>query len=211
MRYDPKLGTIVPKMRTAQEIGSIAGTLFGKTRRAILSLLFSHSDSEFYLREIIRFVQTGRGSVTRELKALSEAGIILKKKKGLHVYYRANPECPVFTEIKGLIIKTAGVADVLRSALAPLKDKIKLAFIYGSIAKMTERSTSDLDLMVVGDVSLKELVPILRPARKILCREISSNVFSIAEFEERLKAGEDFIRTIWTEEKIILIGDKKWN
>lgn len=187
---------------------SIASALFGKTRRSILSLLFTHSDEEYYKREIIRHVTAGRGAVDRELKNLESAGIIRKFKKGREHFYSANPECPVYDELKGLIVKTAGVADVIREALEPLSKKIKLTFIYGSVANGTEDKKSDVDLMIVGDITLREVVGYTRKATEKLKREVNTIIFRLDEFNVKLKEKDSFVSRVFRGEKIILIGDE---
>jgi predicted nucleotidyltransferase len=194
-------------MRTFEKTDNIASAMFGKTRRSILALLFSHVDEEFYLREIVRLVDCGRGSVSRELKNLEEAGIIQAKRRGRQIFYYANPDCPVYPEIRNLIIKTAGVADVLKTALNPLLDRIKLAFIYGSIASASEKSSSDIDVMIVGDVSTREVVSVLSKARDTLRREINPSVYSAREFKQKNKSGHPFISRIVKEKKILIHGD----
>ena len=107
---------------------NLSATLFGKTRRAVLALLYSHADESFYLRQIARTADVGMGAVQREVKKLSKAGIIRRTVRGRHVYYQANPECPIYAELKSLVIKTVGVGDVLRAALVPITDRITVAF-----------------------------------------------------------------------------------
>jgi len=145
-------------MSTALTSSSLAAALFGQTRRAILALLYGHPDEAYYLRQLARLGGLGLGVVQREVKRLSEAGILRRTVRGHQVYYQANPDCPVFAELKGLMVKTAGAVDVLREALAPLAGRIKGAFIYGSVARLQQRNGSDVDLMVVGAVSFGEVV-----------------------------------------------------
>jgi len=140
-------------MSTMSSIDSLSATLFGKTRRAVLALLYGHSDESFYLRQIVRTAGVGLGAVQRELKKLSGAGIITRKARGRQVYYQANQECPVYAELKNLVIKTVGVGDVIRAGLVPLADRIRVAFLFGSLVRGDERSSSDVDVMVVGDVT----------------------------------------------------------
>ena len=128
---------------------TIAEALFGKASRAILSLLFTRTDEQLYLRQIVRSCGTGHGATQRALKSLSDAGIITRRPQGRQVYFQANAACPVFKELKGIIVKTVGVADVLRAALAPLAEHIRVAFVYGSFAAGREKRGSDVDVMVV--------------------------------------------------------------
>ncbi len=202
-------GTIAPNMSTKDEDTAISATLFGKTRRAVLSLLYGHADSAFYLRQIVRAAGGSVGAVQREVKRLSEAGIIRRMARGRQVYYQANPESPVFAELKGLVIKTAGVGDVLRGALALLADRIRVAFIYGSLARGEEREGSDVDLLVVGEVTFAEVVSALSGAQEKLGREVNPTVYPPAEFRSKLLTGHHFLKAVIKEKRILLIGDER--
>lgn len=187
---------------------TLSTTLFGKSRRAVLSLLYTHPDESFYLRQIARVAGVGMGSIQRELKALAEAGIIQASVKGNLVYYQANPRCPVYSELKGLIIKTAGVGDILKATLAPLSDRIQAAFVYGSFAEGKERKGSDIDVCVVGKATFGDVVSGLSPAQQDLGREINPTVFPPEEFRTKLASGNHFLRSIMKGPKIFLVGDE---
>jgi len=205
----PKRGTIVPMMSTISETDNLSKTLFSKTRRAVLSLLYSHVDDAFYLRQIVRAAGVGLGAVQRELKQLSDAGIIQRIVRGHQVYYQANPKCPVFQELKTLIVKTVGVGAVLQAALAPLADRINVAFIYGSIARSSEGQNSDVDVMVVGKVTFAEIVSSLREAQKTIAREINPTVYPPAEFRSKVAIGHHFLNTVLREPMFFLVGNKR--
>ena len=195
-------------MGTLPDTDNLSGTLFGKTRRAVLSLLYGHADDAFYLRQIARASGAGLGAVQRELKQLSNAGIVQRIVRGRQVYYQANPRCPVFEELKKLVVKTVGVGAVLQAALAPLADRIKVAFIYGSVARNSEGRESDVDVMVVGKVTFAEIVSSLSEAQKTIGREISPTVYPPAEFRSKLAAGHHFLNTVLKEPTLFLIGGK---
>jgi len=186
-----------------------AAALFGKVRSAVLALLFFHADQSFYLREIARAIGTGHGAVQRELAQFLRAGLVTRTKRGREVFYQANRASPVFPELHGLIVKTVGVADVLREALAPLAERVRVAFIYGSFAKGEERAESDVDIMVVGDVDFGEVVSALRSAQDRIGREVNPSVFAAEEWRRRVAGGDHFITTILREEKLFLIGDEQ--
>ena len=205
----PKRGTIVPEMSTAPYKEDISQTLFGKTRRAVLSLLYSHVDEAFYLRQIVRVAGVGLGAVQRELKLLSDAEIIQRIVRGRQVYYQANPQCPVFGELKALVIKTVGIAAIVQVALAPLADRIRIAGIYGSIARSEEHRGSDVDLLVVGKVTFAEIVSALDQAQKTINREINPTVYPVDEFQSKLSAGHHFLSTIVEKPMFFLFGDKR--
>jgi predicted nucleotidyltransferase len=183
-------------------------TLLGKTRRSILSILYGHADETFYLRQLVRVAGGGTGAVQRELKALTDAGIILRLVKGRQVYYQANARCAVYPELKSLVMKTAGMGDALKIALVPLAERIQLAFIYGSVAHGGESRDSDVDLFVVGDVTLAELVEALGPVQLTLNREINPTVYPVDEFRARQEAGHHFIKTVLEGSKVFLIGEE---
>lgn len=186
----------------------LAETLLGKTRRAILSVLYGHADEQFYLRQLVRLTGSGTGAMQRELKALTDAGILQRIVKGRQVYYQANAGCAVYPELKSLIMKTAGMGDAMKTALLPLTDRIRTAFIYGSVARGDENRGSDVDLFVVGDTTLAEIVGALSPVQLILNREINPTVYPAEEFRTKHSAGHHFIESVLEGAKVFLIGDE---
>jgi len=182
--------------------------LFGKTRQGVLALLYGRADSSFYTKQILDAVKIGRGTVQRELKNLTDTGIIIREVQGRQVYYRANTQCPIFDELKSIVRKTFGVADVIRQSLAINADKIWVAFIFGSVARSTDDRRSDIDLMMVGKISFGDVVSLLTPAEQKLGREVNPVVYSIAEFKKRVKDDHHFVKTVLEDEKIFVIGDE---
>jgi predicted nucleotidyltransferase/DNA-binding transcriptional ArsR family regulator len=209
LQFVPKKGTIVTIMSTDNITDTLSAALFGKTRLAVLSLLYSHVDEAFYLRQIVRRVSAGLGAVQRELSTLTKAGIVVRMVRGRQVYYQANSQCPIFPELKGLIMKTSGAADVLKSSLGLLADRIDAAFIYGSVARSEENRQSDMDLLVVGEVPFAEVVSALDQAQNILGREINPAVYPRAEFVSKLSAGHHFLKTVMAGPKLFIIGDRR--
>ena len=195
-------------MSAAGEINKLGTTLFGKTRRAVLALLYGHPDESFYLRQLARITGVGMGSLQRELKQLSEAGIIQRTEIGRQAFFNANPDCPIYQELRSLIIKTFGVADVLRQALAELAEKIETAFIFGSIVSGEFNQSSDIDVMVIGGISFSDIVSALSPAQEVLAREINPSVFPSAEFRKRLSEKQHFLKSVQNSPKIFLIGNE---
>jgi predicted nucleotidyltransferase len=182
--------------------------LFGKTRQAVLALLYGRADSTFYTKQILNAVKIGRGTVQRELKNLTDTGIIVREVRGRQVYYHANEKCPIFNELKNIVRKTFGVADVIRQSLASSGRKIRVAFIFGSVARSADDRRSDIDLMVVGRISFGDVVSLLGPAEEKLAREMNPVVYPIAEFKQKVKDDHHFIKTVLEEEKIFVIGDE---
>src|SRR3972149_6329398 len=136
------MSTIVLIMSAVAANANLAATLFGQTRRVILALLYGHPDEAYYLRQLARSTGSGLGAVQREIKRLTESGIARRTVRGRQVFYQANPDCPLFAELKSLVVKTTGVAEVLRTAVTPLAGRIQLAFVYGSIARLEQKSAS---------------------------------------------------------------------
>lgn len=196
-------------MSTLNSNESLAATLFNKTRLAVLSILFSHADESYYLRQIARSAGIGIGSLQRELNKLANAGIILRMVRGKQVYYQANSQCPVFPELKSIIIKTTGAAEVIKSALTSLANQIRVAFIYGSVARMQDRKRSDVDLMIIGNVTFAEVVYALDKAQQQIGRETNPTVYPPSEFQSKLSKGNHFLRALMREEKLFLMGDQR--
>lgn len=188
---------------------NLGAALFGRTRRTLLALFYGHPDRSLYLREIARAVGAGQGAVQRELAQLTAAGLLVRYRRGNQVFYQANPATPIFAELKSLVIKTAGVVDVLRDALAELGDDIIVAFLHGSLARGQAQASSDADLVVVGDVDFGDVVSALRPAEERLQREINPTVYSPAEFRKKLQAGHHFLTTILKTPRIFLVGGER--
>lgn len=184
----------------------IGAALFGRTRRNVLALLFGRPEQSFYLREIVKHAGTGTSQVQKELAQLSAAGLIVREERANQVYFQANPDAPVFAELKTLVAKTVGIADALREALRPFAKRIALAFVFGSVAKGEATAASDVDLLVVGDVALSDLADALWEAEQRVGRTISPTIYSGAEFNERATAGQHFLSTVLAAPKIFLLG-----
>lgn len=190
----------------AAELGDV---LFGKARGAILGLLYGRPDQAFYYREITRqLTDLSPGTLQRELDTLSQLGLVERSMVGKQVFYRANLKHPVYPELRDLVGKTVGVFQALRLALAPLADRISVAFVYGSLARREERAESDIDLMVVGKVTMENLIEHLSGMERSLGRSINPTVYSVAEFRSKLARGNHFLNAVVRREKLFLIGDE---
>jgi uncharacterized protein len=195
-------------MITLSANNNLSNILFGKSRQAILSLLYSHVDEAFYLRQIVRTTGIGLGPAQRELKQLLDAGIVIRNVEGKQVYYRANKKSPIFNELRNIVMKTFGAADVIRQSLETLADKIRVAFIFGSVARSTDGRASDIDLIIIGKVTFGDAVSSLSQAEEILEREINPVVYSVAEFKKRVAEKHFFIIDVLEGDKIFIIGDE---
>lgn len=203
------MDTIVPEMSTNNLKHTIATALFGKTQRALLTLFFLRPEQSFYLRQIVRIAGIGQGATQRELARWVDAGLLLKEQRGNQVHYRVNTASPVFPELKALTVKTAGVVDVLRDALAGLAHQIDVAIIYGSVARGEEKADSDVDVIVVGNVTFNEVVVALSGAQERLGRELNPSVFPSQEFRRKLQEGQHFVASVITAPKLFLIGNER--
>ncbi len=197
-------------MGTLDQPDRVSRLLFGSTRRDVLALLFGRPDERFYLREIVRAAGGGSGAVQRELKALVGAGLLRREADGRQVYFTANRDAPIFPELQGIVEKTAGAVDVLRSCLAPflgLGRRIDLAIIYGSVAAGRKTARSDVDLLIVGRVMLSEIIPALRAAEARLGREVNPTVYPVEEFRSKVKAGVPFLKRLISGPMLFVVGD----
>jgi uncharacterized protein len=191
------------------EAGALADVLFGKGRGAILALLYGHPDESFYYRQITR--QLGGvsvGTLQRELDTLSQLGLIDRSTVGKLVFYRANRNHPVVPELRALVAKTVGAIQVLSLALARLADRISLAFIYGSVARQEEKAESDIDMLIVGKVTLEDMLTQLGDVEPSLGRAVNPTVDSVAEFKTKLASGNHFLNSVVRGDKVFLIGDE---
>ena len=204
LNYD----TYVSDMITTEKKDNALAALFNKACILLLSLLYNNTEKSFYLREIARKIGMGAGTVQRELSKLVAADLVIRQKNGKQVYYRANIKSRVFNEIRGLIIKTFGMADIIRDAITPLSIKIDYAFIYGSQTDGTATTDSDIDLMVVGKVGEMELHKAIGMAEGKLDKAINYSLFTLKEFIRRKKQKKGFVDRIVAGKKIMLIGDE---
>ncbi len=174
----------------------VLGTLFGsKMRKAVVGWLFSHPDEEFYITQIARATGCAASNLSVELRKLAAAGILDSRKVGVQRYFRANPRLPIFDELRSIAVKTAGVADALKAALAPLEG-VDVAFIYGSVGAGTPSAESDVDLMVVGSVRFADVIAALEGLRERLGRDISPRVYGPEDLREKGAAGSGFLAEV---------------
>jgi len=193
-------------MRTKR--AAIGDLLFGQTRGRVLALLYGAPDEAFFVRQIARQIETSVGSVQRELVLLDSAGLIERSVLGSQVFYRANRRHPVFSELKALLGKTLGIFQLLKAALAPLGAHIEFAFVYGSVARGEDTAASDIDLMVVGQVSLDEVLAAMSSLEKQLQRPVNPTIYSVPDLHQRLREGNHFLRSVEKSKKVFLIGNE---
>jgi predicted nucleotidyltransferase len=180
--------------------------LLPKTRQGILAAMLIQPDKAWYASELARRMKVPSSSLQRELHDLTAAGILKTHRQGRMAYFQANAESPVYPDLRGLLLKTAGLVDVLADALRPLAKKLQLVSVYGSIASGTEQSGSDIDLMVVGTASPEDLAVPLRRARESLGREINPTVYTPAEFNKKRKAKDHFLTRVLDKPRLFVVG-----
>ena len=183
----------------------IAPTLFPAARLAVLRWLADTEDG-LHLRELERRSGLNKHGLARELHALRDAGILVSRQVGNQVIYRLNPECPICEELRSIVRKTVGLAGVLREALEPFADRIDLAYVYGSFARGEVRPDSDVDLMIVGAVSLREVGSAIRTAGRTLRRVINPTSYAPDEYAAELRTGDSFVDRVHNAPRIDVIG-----
>lgn len=185
---------------------SLAALLFPEYRRRVLGLLLLHPEEALHGREVARRTGLPAGTITRELVKLAESGLLRREKRGNQQVYSANTRCPIFTELSSILRKTSGLGDVLSGALAPLAGRVRLAFVFGSVARGKEAAGSDIDVLLVGEAGFRDVVEALYPAQSTLGREINPKVFALDEFAAKARS-EPFLRDVLARPKIFLIGN----
>lgn len=182
--------------------------LFPEVRARVLAATFGQPDREWYVTELAKALETQPSSLQRELEALSKAGILEQRRDGRRVYLKPDRTSPVFADLRNLLEKTAGLIPVLRGELGTLGEGVRLAFVYGSIARVEETSASDIDLMVIGKVGLSDLIPALRNCERTLGRPVNPTVYSPNEFQGKARKGDHFLTTVLKGAKEFVKGDE---
>ncbi len=186
----------------------LASLIFSAYRRRVLGLLLLHPDRSYHVRELARLTGSSAGTLHKELSKLTLGGVLHRVEVGNQVRYSANRDCQIFEELASILRKTSGLADVLSEALSVVESQIDFAFVFGSLARGEQNSNSDVDVMVVGDIGFSEVIQMLHPTQLILQREINPVVYSRAEFQRRVKAGEPFIVDVLSKTKLFVVGDE---
>ena len=203
------MGIKIKPPKERPQPGGVANTLFTKAQQRVLGVLFGNPGRSFFANEVIALAGTGTGAVQRELTRLASSGLVTVKRIGKQKHYQANETSPVFEELRGLVVKTSGIADVLRVALAPLADRIGAAFVYGSVAKKEDTASSDIDLMVLSDsLTYGEVFAVLEEGAARLGRRVNPTVYSRQEFNRRIRQGNSFVTRVLAQPKIWLLGNE---
>ncbi|MGH6950512.1 MAG: nucleotidyltransferase domain-containing protein [Steroidobacteraceae bacterium] len=189
---------------------SFSDALFSRTRQRVLSLLFGSPERSFYANEIVRHAGIGIGTVQRELARLASTGLLTVTRLGNQKHYQANRDAPIYEELRGIVTKTFGIADVLRFALRPLRRRVAASFIYGSVASGKEHAGSDIDLMVLSDdLAYVDLIKAVQTAETTLGRKVNPALYGLGEFQRKLAERNAFLRRLMERPRIYLIGSDK--
>ena len=206
----PYMGTIIKSQQ--QESDSFEGlgsTLFTNTQQRVLACLFGQPGRSYFANELIKLTGAGSGAVQRELKRLSESALVTSEMLGNQRHFQANPSSPIFQELTQIVQKTFGLAHPIREALAPYREAIRCAFIFGSIAKKKDTATSDIDLFVISnELSYADLVNQLLGTEVRLGRGINISIYTAEDVQQRLRDGNAFLTRILTQPKIWIIGNE---
>jgi len=184
----------------------LIGALLSESKIGVLRLLLLKPDQAFYQREIAEKTGLRLRAVQQALRPLVEGGIVRREARGRQVFYQADPSCSILSELTAILLKTVGLAEVLRRALGGLADRIEVALVFGSMARGEAVAESDVDLMVIGEVGLRELVPAIRAATGDLGREVNPITLGPSELRERLGRGDPFLARVLQEPKIFVLG-----
>lgn len=188
---------------------SISNALFSKVQQRVLALIFGHPERSFYTSEIVRSVNSGTGAVERELSRLQRSGLVSVERIGNQKHYRANHRSPVFDELQSLVLKTVAVTEPIRRSLGPYSDRIKTAFVFGSVAKGADTARSDIDLMVIGDgLNYADLYTALQDAESVLRRQVSPIFLSPAEWRRKASDKNSSVNRISKLPKLFIFGSE---
>jgi predicted nucleotidyltransferase len=200
----PKMGSRGTRLVKQQ---SVADALFSKTQQRVLGLFFGQPERSFAKQELIDLTASGSGAVQRELERLLQTGLVSVSVTGFQKLYRANPNAAIYAELRGIVDKTMGVASAVQRALIPLKDKIRFAILFGSVAKQTDMATSDVDVLVVSDdLQLEDLYAALESVERKLDRRVSPTLYTTQEFKQKRRAQQPFMTKVLTGKHVVLLG-----
>ena len=184
----------------------LSSLLFSEYRKRILGLLLLNPEASYHVRELARLTNTAAGTLHKELSKLTAGGILQSKKVGNQVHYSANMQCPIFNELASILRKTSGLVDVLADALSTLQNQISVAFVFGSVARGEQQTNSDIDVMLIGELSFGDAIQLLHSAQATLQREVNPVVYSLDEFKRRVESNDSFIKEILDKPKLFIIG-----
>ena len=185
----------------------LADALFSSVEQRLLALLFGQPDRRYQSSELVRLARTGNGATQRVLARLTSAGLVTVTEVGNQRHYHANRASPVFAELHGIVVKTVGLLEPLRTVLRPLAPRMVAAFVYGSVAKGTDRAKSDIDLLVLSDdIDHADLFDALQPVEESLARTVNPTVFGVAEWQAKRADPHSFVSRVASGPRLFVIG-----
>jgi len=215
----PIMGIIMPHMGTTENSSDqgpcthdgLGGVLFTHTQQRVLACLFGQPERSYFANELIKLTGAGSGAVQRELKRLTESGLVTSEMRGNQRHFQANPDSPIYQELTQIVQKTFGLAQPIRECLAPFRESIRCAFIFGSIAKKQDTAMSDIDLFVISDtLSYPDLLNLLLATEQRLGRSINTTIYSETDLQERLRANNAFLTRVLNQPKIWIFGSESY-
>ena len=187
-------------------MGTLANILSSRVRAELFRLLFGLDEKELHLRELERQAGLSLGTIRQDLQKLLKLDLVEARRDGNRLYYRANTEHPLYPEIHKMVLKTAGLVDLFKIALD--RNGVRVAFIFGSLVTGREKAVSDVDLMVIGAVSLRALSGWLSGVTEQIGREINPHTMKVEEFQRRLKKGDHFLSNVLKAPKLFIVGNE---
>jgi predicted nucleotidyltransferase len=191
-------------MRKVRPIDSLLTPI----KQVILFATYDQPEKWWYMSELAAHAGTSPSSLQRELSTFASNGLLLRKRDGGRIYFKAATDSPLFSSLRELLERSLGPGEAIREAIAPLRERIEIAFIYGSVAKGDEHAASDVDILFIGDLGLADLVKVLRPLEQKFGKEFNAKCYSAREFALKFRDGNHFVTAIMRDPKVFLEGDE---
>ncbi len=189
-------------------MSQLSDALFTHTQKNLLGLLYGQPEKSFYFKQLLRLTGMGVATIKRELDRMHAAGIVQMNRIGNQHHYQANPQCPIYAELIWIVKKTIGVVELIRQALSPLDGQIKQAFVFGSVASGKDTASSDIDLLIIGEIGFAEVANAIYPVQEALGREVNPKLFRPDEWDELVSQDGVFVREIMNQPRTDVLGDK---
>ena len=200
---------IVPEMGRTANPPNLAGALFTAVQQRVLGLVFGQPQRTFQSAELIRLARGGTGAVHRQLARLEAAGLLTVTRTGNQKHYQARRDSPIFAELHGLVLKTVGLTEPLRSALAAHRGAIRVAFVFGSVAKQADTAASDVDLMVLSDtLGYSDVYESVQKAESVLGRSVNPTVMTSKEWRAKSTRRDSFAARVAAQPKLFIFGSE---
>jgi predicted nucleotidyltransferase len=192
-----------------KQSSGLGSALFTETQQQVLSILYGRPHQSFYMKQILRLTGMGVHTIKRELDRMVKVGILTLTKIGNQHHFQANSECPIYHELLAIVRKTFGITAVLKTALKPIDEKVKIAFVYGSVAKAEDGADSDIDLMLAGyELAYAEVMERLSEAEELLGRPINPTIYDTDQLGVKLKKGNSFLKRVMDQPKLWIKGEE---